>query len=90
MPSVNGSKLIGLLWETLRSLATEEAIVTGVTKKPTISESNIAEEMMLDENKIRMRAYQVYEERGKEDGRDLDDWLKAEEEIRRAVRGVAA
>jgi hypothetical protein len=37
-----------------------------------------------------MRAYQVYEERGKEDGRDLDDWLKAEEEIRRAVRGVAA
>jgi hypothetical protein len=48
MPSVNGSKLIGLLWETLRSLATEEAIVTGVTKKPTISESNIAEEMMLE------------------------------------------
>lgn len=90
MPSVNGSKLIGLLWETLKSLAAEEAIVTGVTKKPTISESNIAEEMMLDENKIRMRAYQVYEERGKEDGRDLDDWLKAEEEIRRAVRGVAA
>lgn len=90
MPCVNGSKLIGLLWETLKSLAAEEAIVTGVTKKPTISESNIAEEMMLDENKIRMRAYQVYEERGKEDGRDLDDWLKAEEEIRRAVRGVAA
>ena len=31
--------------------------------------------------KIRKRAYEFFEFRGKEDGRDLDDWLKAESEV---------
>lgn len=30
---------------------------------------------------IRQRAYEYYEERGCEDGRDLEDWLRAEAEI---------
>lgn len=30
---------------------------------------------------IRCRAHELYEERGREDGRDLDDWLKAEDEM---------
>jgi len=30
--------------------------------------------------KIRERAYELYENRGREHGRDLDDWLKAEVE----------
>lgn len=30
---------------------------------------------------IRCRAYEWYEQRGREDGRDLDDWLHAEAEI---------
>ena len=44
------------------------------------------------ENQIRQRAYELYEERGgREDGRDLDDWLRAEEEITGTkVRTVAA
>ena len=43
------------------------------------------------ENEIRCRAYEIYEERGKEDGRDLDDWLRAEDEIiRNKARGIAA
>jgi hypothetical protein len=29
---------------------------------------------------IRCRAYQLYEERGREDGHDLEDWLRAEDE----------
>lgn len=33
------------------------------------------------ENKIRLRARQLYEERGRVDGRALEDWLKAEAEI---------
>lgn len=33
------------------------------------------------EGEIRTRAYELYEERGKEDGRDLDDWFQAEAEI---------
>jgi Spy/CpxP family protein refolding chaperone len=34
------------------------------------------------EQKIRELAYQLYEERGRSDGHDLDDWLEAEGMIR--------
>lgn len=34
----------------------------------------------LQEN-IRRRAYELYEQRGSEHGRDLDDWIAAEKEI---------
>jgi hypothetical protein len=33
------------------------------------------------QEKIRQRAYELYELRGREDGRDFDDWLKAESEV---------
>ena len=33
------------------------------------------------EERIRKRAYQLYEERGSYDGFALDDWLRAEREI---------
>jgi len=33
------------------------------------------------EEQIRLRAYELYEARGGEDGHELDDWLKAEAEI---------
>jgi len=33
------------------------------------------------EKKIRLRARQLYEERGKADGKALEDWVKAESEI---------
>jgi hypothetical protein len=33
------------------------------------------------EERIRLRAYELYERRGREDGRDLDDWLQAEFEF---------
>jgi hypothetical protein len=33
------------------------------------------------EEKIRTRAYQLYEARGHEDGHDWEDWLSAEAEI---------
>jgi hypothetical protein len=34
------------------------------------------------ESTIRRRAYELYEQRGFVDGNELDDWLRAEEEIR--------
>ena len=37
--------------------------------------------------RICVRAYQLYEQRGREDGHDLDDWLRAELE---EIRGEAA
>jgi DUF2934 family protein len=39
---------------------------------------------------IRCRAYELYEARGCEDGHDLEDWLRAEDEITgRRERAVA-
>ena len=42
------------------------------------------------EEQIRQRAYELYEERGGEDGYDLDDWLRAEEELTQKARTPAA
>jgi hypothetical protein len=33
------------------------------------------------EEQIRRRAHELYETRGREDGHELDDWLRAENEI---------
>ena len=38
------------------------------------------------EEKIRLRAYQLYEQRGRIEGFALDDWLQAEAEIRGAKK----
>ena len=39
---------------------------------------------------VARRAYELYEQRGGEHGRDLDDWLLAENELRDAARSTAA
>lgn len=49
------------------------------TKPATNLEAELEPEKLDDI--IRTRAFELYEERGKEDGHDLDDWLKAESEI---------
>ncbi len=33
------------------------------------------------EREIQSRAYELYEQRGKENGHELDDWLQAEAEV---------
>ncbi len=33
------------------------------------------------EERVRTRAYELYEARGREDGHDVEDWLEAEAEI---------
>jgi hypothetical protein len=43
------------------------------------------------EDEIRRRAYELYEQRGREDGHDLEDWFRAEEEVaQKRRRRVAA
>jgi hypothetical protein len=39
---------------------------------------------------IRRRAYELYEQRGREDGGDLDDWLQAESEVTEKKAQTAA
>ena len=49
---------------------------TGVsTAKPEQGSLELAEDL------IRVRAYHLYENRGGEDGHDVDDWLQAEAEV---------
>ena len=38
------------------------------------------------QEKTRQRAYEIYEECGREDGHALDDWLRAKEQIADALR----
>lgn len=53
--------------------------------KPVVAEpANVEEE-------IRKRAYELFEARGREEGHEFEDWLRAEEEIRgRKTNAVAA
>jgi len=37
------------------------------------------------DEEIRLRAYEIYLERGEQPGCDLDDWLQAERELERGV-----
>lgn len=53
--------------------------------KPQISTSPTeteATEFLVDlQEQIRLRAFELYELRGREDGHDQDDWLQAESEL---------
>jgi Protein of unknown function (DUF2934) len=42
------------------------------------------------EEKIRLRAYDLYDECGREDGHDIDDWLRAEAELTAKTTRTAA
>ena len=46
-----------------------------ITKDPTTGSTSDLQEQ------IRRRAYELYEERGKDDGHELADWLQAESEV---------
>jgi DUF2934 family protein len=58
------------------------------SKKPPATVTSEPQEL---EYEIRLRAQELYEERGREDGHELDDWLRAEEEItQKKARIIAA
>ncbi|MFZ0862774.1 MAG: DUF2934 domain-containing protein [Candidatus Sulfotelmatobacter sp.] len=50
---------------------------------PTDAHPNLGEE-------IRRLAFEIYVERGREDGHDLDDWLDAEAEVLGTTANIAA
>jgi hypothetical protein len=41
------------------------------------------------EERIRFRAYELYEQRGKEHGHDLEDWMQAQSEVVQSAIGEA-
>jgi hypothetical protein len=54
------------------------------TTQQTIEHTNELQEQ------IRRRAYELYEQRGRDDGHELDDWLQAESEAQPKAKPVAA
>lgn len=62
--------------------------MTNPTKKSPLT---VASDSRALEHQIRQRAHELYQERGRKEGHELDDWLRAEEEIKRKkVRAVSA
>jgi hypothetical protein len=56
-------------------------------KKPLATSINEPQEL---EHQIRLRAYELYEARGREDGHEVEDWLRAEDEMREKKVTAAA
>ena len=49
---------------------------------PTLLTETRATEFPVDiQEQVRRRAFELYEQRGREGGHDLDDWLQAESEL---------
>ena len=53
--------------------------IDATKKRPTTGMSELQKFGL--KYQIRLRAYELYVARGREDGHELDDWLRAEEEI---------
>jgi Protein of unknown function (DUF2934) len=58
------------------------------TSDPTLKHTE-AQILHRDEH-IRSRAYALYEQRGRVDGHDVDDWLQAEAELTGKAKTAAA
>ncbi len=61
-------------------------IAKSKTRQPRLIKTAESRELGNIENRIRDRAYQLYEQRGSVDGFALDDWFQAEAEILRAQK----
>ena len=53
--------------------------MANATRKPPTTAASDSQEL---EHQIRQRAYELYEESGRQDGHELDNWLRAKEEIK--------
>jgi hypothetical protein len=51
----------------------------------TFLDTKLVEPMV--EHEIRLRAYEIYESRGKVEGHALEDWLQAQADVRRRSHG---
>jgi len=59
-----------------------------VRAKPSLPSGKTGAEAVAEQ--IRCCAYKLYEERGREDGHDVEDWLRAEAEITGRTETAAA
>jgi hypothetical protein len=64
--------------------------VTERTPKPRAAKVTSEESVIDFEERIRCRAYDIYERRGGQDGHDIEDWLQAEVDLAQEQTMVAA
>ena len=67
---------------TQRALATPNTSPSG---EQTGQMAQAFKRAAADHAHIAQRAYELYEQRGRQEGRDLEDWVKAERELGGAV-----
>jgi len=58
----------------------------GVKRQTSRSCHQDAGSAFLSPDEIRLRAYEIYIERGRSDGQDLEDWFQAEKELTENLR----
>ena len=58
-----------------------------ITLKANSAETEASSEL---QEQIRRRAYELYEQRGGEEGRELDDWLQAVAEVTQSMAKLIA
>jgi hypothetical protein len=58
--------------------------------KPAPQTNQITQSTSELQEQIRRRAYELYEQRGRDDGHELDDWLLAESELAQQKAMTAA
>jgi hypothetical protein len=64
------------------SVSTKQKPTTLASPKSTPPKVTSMPETVPSHDRIRERAYELYESRGRENGKDEQDWLRAEQEIR--------
>ena len=64
---------------TLRKRSTNSSLFKNVLRQSPSPNGQDREEVR---EKIEKRAYELYEERGRQDGYDLEDWYKAEKFVK--------
>ncbi len=57
-------------------------------KKPSMSTAPNSGNGQNVEEEVRRRAYELYEQRGRQDGMAEEDWLRAEAEVQGRARGT--
>jgi hypothetical protein len=63
---------------------------TNVIHLPATTDLTTPSVRDLTHDAVALRAFEFYCQRGREDGRDLDDWLEAERELRNQATSPAA
>jgi hypothetical protein len=61
-----------------------------VLTMPLVESPSVAMAPSVAESDIARRAFELYCDRGREDGHDVDDWLNAERELHDAASSSAA